>query len=563
MARNLAFFAAALLGAGILTAGAPDAQSVAPAPGFARWEPPFQHDLTGFPVWLARFNTVHLSLIPKGPHRGKVIAFDVFSDPTEPQWKQRWSIVDVESGGAPEFLNGLLSLPAWQGDFFCSGHAWTADGTLFVAGGTSKYPNTSRHPSGPGKFVGGRLVYIWDPTAGPMGTWVRQTDLVSNRWYPTVLRLSDGRLIVAGGTKATQLDAFNDNDYEVFQPSSPTSGTWELNGASRLFPGPGGFGPFSIYPRLFQLSTGDQFMSGMAGQATRLNHALSPGQWSTTANSTFDYRNYGMSLLLPYRPDALGNYRDEAMILGGIGIQLFRVRSPHTGDYFRRGYGAQTLVETCSPGSTDPDDWNWVHGPRLNQPRTTANTVILADGSLFVIGGRIRGEGEHEVPVMTSELFDGERWTEIEGQASARTYHSAALLLPSGKVLSSGGDTATWDYQIFVPAYLRTGEPRPQIGSAPSDMGYASQGALPYVLGHAAMPPGHSVARAVLVSVGSVTHHTDVNQRYIELVTESSTSTDITVRAPRDPHLVPPGYYMLFLLSSKGVPSTAAWVKVS
>src|SRR5262245_33631843 len=43
------------------------------------WEPSFQHDMTGFPPILPRFNAAHMVLIPKGPHRGKVMVWDIMA----------------------------------------------------------------------------------------------------------------------------------------------------------------------------------------------------------------------------------------------------------------------------------------------------------------------------------------------------------------------------------------------------------------------------------------------------------------------------------------------------
>jgi len=52
-------------------------------------------------------------------------------------------------------------------------------------------------------------------------------------------------------------------------------------------------------------------------------------------------------------------------------------------------------------------------------------------------------------------------------------YHSTALLLPDGRVLSAGqddGSLATYG-EIFSPPYLFKG-PRPTITGAPSTTGY-------------------------------------------------------------------------------------------
>ena len=55
---------------------------------------------------------------------------------------------------------------------------------------------------------------------------------------------------------------------------------------------------------------------------------------------------------------------------------------------------------------------------------------------------------------------------------------------------------------------------------------------------------------------GTVTHAFDMGQRFMWL-TFTRTSSGLTVKAPTKWNDAPPGYYMLFLLTSSGVPSKA------
>jgi hypothetical protein len=93
-------------------------------------------------------------------------------------------------------------------------------------------------------------------------------------------------------------------------------------------------------------------------------------------------------------------------------------------------------------------------------------------------------------------------------------------------------------------------------------MGYYAETPAVHTIAFEPMPAGHSVERAVLVTPAAVTHHTDYNQRYVQLVTEAVSFDHVDVRAPAQRNLVPPGYYMLFLVSAAGVPSQASWVQV-
>jgi hypothetical protein len=259
---------------------------------------------------------------------------------------------------------------------------------------------------------------------------------------------------------------------------------------------------------------------------------------------------------MPYVPDASGNYLDEVMTLGGNAL-ISRRAWRLDGTTQPRSWPAVWSVEMCHPTATDK---SWIPAPTMLHKRKYANGVLLPDGTLLVVGG-IAGKGE-AYAVLEAELFDGTSWTELPAQDSKRTYHSTALLLPDGRVLSAGGNSATSDYQVFVPSYLCNGDPRPVITVAPATMGYYAESPFVHTIGFTPLPGGHSVERAVLISPGAVTHHTDYSQRYVQLITESASFDHIDVRAPATRNLVPPGYYMLFLLTDAGVPSVASWVKV-
>jgi hypothetical protein len=101
--------------------------------------------------------------------------------------------------------------------------------------------------------------------------------------------------------------------------------------------------------------------------------------------------------------------------------------------------------------------------------------------------------------------------------------------------------------ELFSPPYLSQG-PRPTISDAPAAVPYG--GAIPL-----ATPDAAIVTKVSLIRLGSTTHSFDTSQRFQWLQPITSTNGVVTVTAPTDPNLAPPGYYMIFVLNGSGVPS--------
>ena len=141
-----------------------------------------------------------------------------------------------------------------------------------------------------------------------------------------------------------------------------------------------------------------------------------------------------------------------------------------------------------------------------------------------------------------------------------RANHSTAVLLPNAKVLSVGGEDGT--AEIFSPPYLfKDGggaADQPQVGFAPTDVAYGTSFSV--VLSTGSPVPRNEIDKVALVRLGSVTHHIDMNQRYVPLEFSLTPGVlfSLTVEAPDNGTYAPPGYYMLFLISDDGAPSARA-----
>ena len=121
--------------------------------------------------------------------------------------------------------------------------------------------------------------------------------------------------------------------------------------------------------------------------------------------------------------------------------------------------------------------------------------------------------------------------------------------------------------EIYRPGYLLEG-PGPVITSAPLVINYDDVFEVGYNI---TAEPSPEIDSIVLISLPSVTHCYDSNQRYIILDFEASVNFGyLNVTAPLDRYIAPPGYYMLFLLQNKSqsisgelrIPSIAKIVKL-
>jgi hypothetical protein len=76
---------------------------------------------------------------------------------------------------------------------------------------------------------------------------------------------------------------------------------------------------------------------------------------------------------------------------------------------------------------------------------------------------------------------------------------------------------------------------------------------------------GVTVERVVLMAPGSITHHTDMHQRYVEMLPSTSVPTEppsLTFQVPTNRNRLPMGYYLMFLVTNARVPSVGQFVLV-
>ena len=258
-----------------------------------------------------------------------------------------------------------------------------------------------------------------------------------------------------------------------------------------------------------------------------------PATWTTVGTSPFD----GMSAVM-YRPDKImkaGTWADPDFN-GAHALQRGR---PHRGHRHGRA--------DARPGARR---LRWRSG------RAYQNLTLLPDGTVLASGGMSTSDGtDLSKAVLPAEIWnpDTETWTTVASLTNGREYHSTALLLPDGRVLMAGGGalpgraTDQTNAEIYSPPYLFKGT-RPTITLRTGAVRAAGSSF------DITTPDAASITKVSLVRSPSVTHAFDQNQRF-QFLNFTTGSGKVTVQAPANANLAPPGDYMLFLLNGNGVPS--------
>ena len=341
--------------------------------------------------------------------------------------------------------------------------------------------------------------------------------MAAGRWYPTVTPLRNGEMLITSGRVNTP------------EVRTLAGGLRSLSTASLGLP---------LYPWMDVAPDGRAFYSG-PDQTMRALDTSGTGTWQTFGQRDAINRDYGGHALFDV----------GKMLVAGGGSSSKDARVVDVN-------GSTPVVSATAA---------------MAFGRRQHNLTVLADGSVLATGGNSSGAGLVD---LNAGVYAAEQWIPATGQwrtlASmqiTRQYHSTALLLADGRVLSSGGGICgTCDQvgylaknaEIFSPPYLFQADgtlaPRPAIGSAPAAATYGAPIEIT-----TANPA--SIGKVALVRLGAVTHSDNMEQRYIPL-SFTAGATSITATAPANPNIAPPGPYMLFILDSNGVPSVARMVSI-
>ncbi|KAJ3062219.1 hypothetical protein HK102_008841 [Quaeritorhiza haematococci] len=481
--------------------------------------------------------------------------------------------------------NGQVSVVPLGNNPFCAGHAQMADGNILFMGGEQMVQIAGRTVKEDGRK--GRRIYQACEVGGncPLqNKWQQDTDMTTERWYPTVTALRDGTFIVVGGS-ALNLDfnnlsiANNNPTYEYYPPKE--TGTWpaKLDVLDITY-------PYNLYPPVFLLPNNKLFIFS-ANKTVLLDPETEAVDSSIPElvvddHSPWIYPYTPVSVMLPLTRE--NNYQPTILMCGGSRF------TPSIRDL----PNASNKCVKINLGDPQP---RWVPEDPMPVEKVMPDSAILPDGRIFFCNGAkygVAGGASGEAysasnPSFEAAIYDprkpaGQRWTAVAPASVPRLYHSGALLIPDGRVVTMGSEmqnyvdvqqnrtecypypngqacTSPFEYRIeaYSPPYLfrntTANIEKPIIASAPPTLTYGSTFTL------STTTDARKVDFVSFVRYGTSTHSMDMDQRLVELKIVGYNATTMVLEAPANGALAPPGNWMLFLVRD-GVPSVAATVRL-
>jgi galactose oxidase len=419
------------------------------------------------------------------------------------------------------------SMSHTEHDMFCPGISMDFKGNIIVSGGDTEEKTS-----------------IFDGKS-----WKPASDMMIPRGYQASTAITDGRIFTIGGSFSGGIGKKNGEIYD------PETDEWTLlpgcSSEPMLTKDTGGIYRSDNHAWLFAWSDGSVLQ---AGPSTKMH-------WFYT------YGNGSMSPAGIRANDTDGMAGTAVMYDAGKGKVLTLGGAPSYND--SKATANAHVLTVSKPG--EPVLVEEIN--KMHSARSFANSVVLPDGKVFVVGGQ-------SYPIvftdanssMIPELWDPKtkEFTELPKLPTPRNYHSTALLLPNATVFVGGGGLCPWpcavnhlDAHIWTPPYFFesdgvTPATRPIITNVVNRTLKVGQ-----TLSVSLSQPVESTQKLTfsMVRMSSSTHTVNTDQRRVNVSPQAATATLFTLGLPRDSGVLLPGYWYLFAILN-GVPSKAETVLI-
>ncbi|KAI8451196.1 copper radical oxidase [Phakopsora pachyrhizi] len=427
---------------------------------------------------------------------------------------------------------------------------------------------------------GGKSIRLLNPCDDNSCGWTETTAMTTRRWYPTLETLEDGSIIIIGGDDwggYVNDKGQNNPTYEFFPSKGDVIG---LNLLTTTLPA-------NLYPLTWLLPSGNLFINANLGNAILNYKSNTEYALANVPHAVRTYPGSAANAMLPLTP--ANNWTATILFCGGSNLQP---------DQWVLNWNIAAYPADATCVKITPDvDTAWKDDDSMPEGRSMGNFIFLPDGRLFLLNGISKGTAGYgntswaigqsfgDGPLFQPAYYDpyapsGSKWSrpsDLQPSTVARMYHSVALLLPDGSIMSSGSNpnadyvppgTAGYPYfteykvERFYPDYYN--KPRPQPSGIPKSIGY---GGAFFDIKLTKDDSGFlEQTKVVIIRPGFSTHAINMGQRYVQLSSTYETNTDGSStlhvsQLPPNPSILAPGPAYLYVIVH-GVPSIGQMVMI-
>ena len=390
-------------------------------------------------------------------------------------------------------------------------------------------------------------------------TFQKLKNLNYPRWYGSLIRTSDDKFVMVGGIDV--LSGIPSIVPEIIDLKAISEG-WKIlsNARSNDLFGANGSNEEWFYPRSYLASDGN--IVGLSYNKI----------WKMDKND--DYRisktnelplvTGGISNIIHTDPNNIEpNQHSEELKLLTIGSPVGKSNSTvmvEKDTVYIFG-GKQVENEYSSSNKVYKIDFSNTSYPVYKElastafPRANGDATILPNGEIFLNGGT--AYNDLKFSIFTPEIYNVK--TQITKTLSdgyfRRNYHSSTLLLPNGTLLITGGDV--WNSEIFYPPYLFEKDEnnktvlakRPVISKINKEL---KRGIVDIELDKNEVL---DIDKITIISTGSTTHAQGSEPKFRSLEIIKKNKNNLSFKIPSNRNELQNGTYMIFAITTAGVPS--------
>jgi len=409
-------------------------------------------------------------------------------------------------------------------DMFCAGITLMEDGSIVASGGNPFDSRTSTFNP---------LTMDWGPLA----------DMNDTRWYGANVTLPNNKVFSSFAKNAGNRSEVYDPKINTWTPT-PNANMQTLvdeQNSINAQANPAGSLNLEWWAHLAVTPQGDVFQGG----PTPTWHRFDP--INNTQNEVLGQpigdtvRMYG---------NAVTYDEGKVMLIGGGDRRLNNPTSINNA-YLVDLNGATPVITQAAP---------------MNFPRALSNSVTLPNGEVLVIGGNtVAKVFTDEGSVLPAEIYNPETntWRIVDAISIPRNYHSTALLMKDGRVLSAGGGACGGcnanhlDGQIFSPPYLFDSNGnlavRPELSNVAAQITAGNQ---------ITVTASSDTASFSVVRLSGTTHHLNTDQRFLPIDSVNNGDGTFTLTFPANPNVLIVGNYWLYAVNADGTPSIGKTIQI-